>query len=130
MSSIKERNKILGSHKLFVKFLNLDIINNLINLFNDKQILKNYIKGERKRQGLNDIIKIKSRFYISEDGIPTLILDIIKKNKSFIHLSIHLPLKYLTPEKSGIIHFYRNIYESKINKTKKKIKINYILLLL
>jgi hypothetical protein len=115
-----ECKSILESHKLFVKFLNLDIINNLINLFNEKEKLKKYIEDERKKRGLNNNIKIKSRFYIPKNRIPTLILDIIKNNKSFIHLSIHLPLKYLSTENSGIIHFYKNVYENKINKTKKQ----------
>ena len=122
MSNNNERNKILESHKLFVNFLNLDIINNLINLFKQKVELKKYIENERKKRGLNNNIKIKSKFYIPKNRIPTLILDIIKHNKSFIHLSIHLPLNHLNPENSGILHFYKNIYETKINKTKKQNK--------
>jgi hypothetical protein len=115
-----ESKSILETHKLFVNFLNLDIINNLINLFNEKVNLKKYIENERKKRGLHKNIKIKSRFYIPKNRIPTLILDIIKNNKSFIHLSIHLPLKHLNPENSGILHFYKNVYETKINKTKKQ----------
>lgn len=119
-----KRNKILQSQKLFVKFLNIDLINELIYLFegNGNEKITKYIEDERRKRGLSDDnINIESIFYGVEVDNPTLNLTIFKNNKKYLHLSIHLRVKDLKTKNSGVIHIRKNIYNAKTKKRQKKL---------
>ncbi len=72
-SRLLKRDKIIKSHTIFGNFLNSNILNALINLFDDnknKYVNKiiSYITDERKQRGLNDAnIKIESELYGTEN---------------------------------------------------------------
>ena len=79
-------------------------------LNNNQKIIK-YIKDEREIQGLNSLnVTIESKVYGDDRNNPTLYLSIKKNNREFIHLSIHLAVKYLNPKQTGLLHLYKNIY--------------------
>ncbi len=114
-----QRNNIIQSQLLFMKYLNKDIINRLIYLFDTKSnnnIVK-YTEKERKNKGLNNSnVEVISEIYGTNKNKSSLFL-IIKKNKiDFIHFTIHLCLNELKPEDNGIIHFSKDIYFDVINK--------------
>lgn len=100
-TQLDDRSKIIQSQDLFGKFLDADIINKLIHLFdikntnvgkNDK-IIK-YIEDERRKQELdNTNILIESEVYGYDKQNSTLYLSIKKNNKDFIHLTIHIAPK-------------------------------------
>jgi hypothetical protein len=119
-----KRGKIMKSHVLLGNFLDANLLNALVNLFdtnknkdniNKKYINKitNYISNERIKRGLNDDnIKIESKLY-DKNKKTSVILTIFKNNIKYMHLTIHLVPTSLTPVSSGVIHFYKNIYERK-----------------
>jgi hypothetical protein len=122
------RNDIIKSQIHFGNFLNADIINKLIHLFDEKYnnyVNKNhkitkYIENERKIEGLDsNNVKILSYVYGETKENSTLFLQIKKNNKDFIHLTIHLIPRNLNPDLAGIIHIDKNIYKIK---SKNKIK--------
>jgi hypothetical protein len=120
-TELNKRNKILKTHTLFGNFLNSDIINKLVHLFESGDIIK-YVENERKKQKLTDAgISIKSIVFRTTNNDQILLLEIKKNNKVLLHLSIHLVVTQLKPEYAGVIHMYKNIHKStlKINKTKK-----------
>lgn len=122
------RANIIQSHKLFSSFLNANIVNAFIHLFDNehnmslnanKKIIK-YIEAERKLQGLDDSnVSIVSEVYGDDRKNPTLYLGIKKNNKEFIHLTIHLLIKYINPNQAGTIHMYKNIYTPEDSKIKR-----------
>ncbi len=115
-----KRNKIIQSQIQFGNFLDSDIINKLVNLFDannktDISIVK-YIENERKLRKYNTSnIEIKSDVYDIDKKNPTLFVKIIKNGTEIIHLSIHLIANKLKPQNTGLIHFKKDIYK-KINK--------------
>lgn len=116
------KNIILQSHRCFGNKLNQHIINALINLFDTKSDIKiiDYINTERKIRGLNTTdISIDSFLYGENSKNPTLMILVKKNGIDFIHLTIHLCIKGLNPKGSGIIHFFKDIYD--INKSNKMI---------
>lgn len=126
---IINRGNIIQSQTLLFDFLNAKSINKLINLFDttsDNSITK-IIEDERIKQGLNiSNTKIITEVYGTNKNKTTLHLGIIKDNKDFIHLSIHLVPIFLNPEKSGIIHISKDVYI----KSKKINNLNIHMLLL
>ena len=123
-NELNKRNKIIKSHVLFGNFLDRDIINRLVNLFdensNDDDKIIQYIKDERKLSGLNDAnIVIKSELYGETINKPILLLKIVKNNKDILHLTLHLVPKTLNSSKHGIVHMYKNIYNPKITGSKR-----------
>lgn len=115
------RKPIIKSHTRFGKFLDSDIINKLITLFTNGDIIK-YIKDERKAKGLNNAgIKIKTKVSGTKNNKSSLYLNIEKNGNKFLHLSIHLIANKLNSENAGLIHFYKNIFNStaKANISKK-----------
>jgi hypothetical protein len=119
-----KRDKIIKTQKQFIEFLNSDIINNLIYLFdisnNSNDSITNYVYKERKIRGLDDSnIKIISEVYGEQVKNSTLFLKIQKNSKDFIHLTIHLVPKTLKPERDGIIHICKDSY-IEYNKSNKK----------
>jgi hypothetical protein len=123
-NELNTRNKIIKSHVLFGNFLDRDIINRLINLFdensNSNDKITKYIEDERKLRGLNDMnITIKSELYGETKSNSTLYLKIIKNNIDIVHLTLHLVPTTLNSSKDGIIHLYKNIYKPKITGSKR-----------
>lgn len=116
-----QRSNILKSQILFGNFLNKEIIIKLITLFDehnksDKSIVK-YIENERKYQGLNNLnIRIESKVYGTNDKNTTFILKIFKNNKQYLHFTIHLISTSLNLTNSGMIHFKKNVYQTKVSK--------------
>jgi hypothetical protein len=128
-TQLNERSKIIESQKLFGNFLDADIINKLVYLFdntynnsidkNDK--IKKYIEDERKKQGLdNTNVLIKSEVYGYDDDNSTLHLSIKKNNTDFIHLTIHISPADLPPQYSTMIHISKDIYKKRSNLTVSK----------
>lgn len=142
---LDKRGNIIRTHKNFDKFLDIDIINTLVNLFdetvvneysNQNEKMTKYVENERKARDLsNSNVSFKS--YICEkpkknDNLKkrkndvilkrdsNLVIVILKDNKEFLHLTIHLSLKYLAPELTGMIHFYKDVYETNINQKDQK----------
>jgi hypothetical protein len=116
---LDERSKILKSHELFGNFLDADIINKLIHLFdnnntnidNNDKIIK-YIEDERKKQGLDaSNVLVESEVYRYTRKNSTLHLQIKKNNKDFIHLTIHISPDDLPPQHSTMIHISKDIYK-------------------
>ncbi len=111
-----QRDNIIKSQLLFGNYLDSDIINNLIHLFNeipttDKNIVT-YIKNQRKINKLSSSnVEVKSEVYGTNKKKSTLFLKIIKNDIEFIHLTIHLVPTTLLPNKSGIIHIFKDIYK-------------------
>lgn len=131
-----KRGLILQSQLLFGNFLNTDIITALVDLFkynkndNTSKIVK-YIEDQREKDKLNSTnIKIESEVYgIITNSIhtqgkiingATLFLKVIKNNKEFIHLTIHLVPTTINSDKDGLIHIYKDIYKIKGEKNKSK----------
>lgn len=112
---IQKRQNTLQSQLLFGKFLNIDIITRLINLFDNKKyaipkIIK-YIEDERKLQDLDSTdIEIKSYMYKASKDDTTLHLQIAKNGTDFIHLSMHLIPITINVDKAGLIHIKKDIY--------------------
>jgi len=129
---LHKRGLLLESHKELGHYLNADIINRLIHLFDNNVVDRNpkiirYIANERKIRKLDDSIEITSTVHFSKRFGYTLILDVKKNNHSIIHLTIHLVLHQLNPQNTGMIHFGKNIYNRK-NTRSKKIKSYAIIL--
>jgi hypothetical protein len=120
-NELNKRKGILDSQKDMIHFLDINIINKLIHLFdeypnnyvNKNDNIQKYIEDERKARGLdNSLITFKREVYGNSYGDPTLHVGIIKNGIDFVHLSIHLAVKDLKPKNSGIIHFAKNIYKT------------------
>lgn len=127
-TELNKRKSILKTHTLFGDFLNSDITNKLVHLFENGDIIK-YVEDERKKQKLTDSgISIKSFVFATEKNDSTLLLEINKNNKTLLHISIHLIAKNLNSEKSGLIHFYKNIHKSILKKNKTKKPLLYALI--
>lgn len=121
IQKLADKNKIIQTHKCFGNQMNQNIINALINLFDtksDKRII-DYINVERASRDLNTTnYSADSILYGENSKNPTLMIIIKKNNIDFIHLTIHLCIKGLNPKGSGIIHFFKNIYNTdKSNKS-------------
>ena len=118
-TQLNERSAIIQSQKLFGNFLDADIINKLIQLFDNKNtnIGKNdkitkYIEDERRKQGLdNTNVLIESEVYGYTRKNSTLHLLIKKNNIDFIHLTIHISPEDLPPQHSTMIHISKDIYK-------------------
>lgn len=121
-NELNERSKIMSSQIIFNNFLNRELINELINLFdetydkfgNKNEKISKYIKDEREARGLdNNNISIMTKIYGFDKRKSSLILKLFKNNIQFLHLSIHLTVRYLNPKNTGIIHISKNIYKGK-----------------
>jgi hypothetical protein len=124
-TQLQDRNTIIKSQILLENFLNTDIVNKLVHLFDDKydnylgraHKLTTYIEDERKLRKLNNTnVSFVSYVYNYNKDNSTLYLGIQKNKKDFIHLTIHLVPKALNPKNSGIIHIVKNIYKNKTTK--------------
>lgn len=119
---LSERNKIIQSQKHFGNFLNANITNALIKLFDmsynngiDSRKITKYIEDERKLKKLNSSNTcIESEVYGGKRN-PTLFLGIKKNGKEILHLTIHMCPKRLSPELAGVIHMFKDIYTEHIN---------------
>jgi hypothetical protein len=95
--------------------LDSNIINKLIQLFDLKSTnsgnkVKTYIEDERLAQGLDyDNVTIKSCAYGYGQG-PSLLIDVFKNNKEFLHITLHLCPQSFELKGSGPIHFRKNAY--------------------
>jgi hypothetical protein len=112
------RNSIIQTQKNFWKYLNTDIVNNLIHLFDNKiqesneKIIK-YIKDEREARGLDSSgIVIESSVYGQDDSNSSLLVEIKKNGIPILHLSIHLCPKSFKPKDAGLIHMFKNFYKT------------------
>ena len=124
-----KREQVIQSQIQFGKFLDSDIINHLVYLFNTNIMIK-YIEDERKKSNLtNDTIKIKSESYGEHKKNSSLYVGIIKNGIDFLHLTIHLSPNGLNSDKHGMIHFCKDIYIETMMQnnhlSKNKIKKNY-----
>jgi hypothetical protein len=124
---LSNRYNIFQSQTQIVSFLNKDILNALINLFDDSNIdgdkITKYIEDERKARNLNPNIHIISEVNLKNEKDPTLHLGIKDiNNNEILHFSIHLALGAINPKFTGIIHISKNIYKIKsIPKPEKKL---------
>lgn len=133
-SYITERNKIIQTHKLLLHFLDSNIINNLVHLFDMRYIKNNsnytitkYVENERIIQGLDTSnVDIRSEVYGYKNRNPTLFLIINKNNIDFIHITIHLAPKSFDPKNDGLIHFYKDIYKLKELNIPKRSRYSFI----
>lgn len=115
-NELNKRDNIIKSQILFGNFLNKEIINELINLFEEGGIIK-YIENERKLRDLdNTNVKFESKIYGFNKDNSTLNLTMYRNNIKFLHLSIHLTVKFLEPKNTGIIHISKNVYKGKTSK--------------
>lgn len=121
--NLYQRIQALQSQKQLIKYLNSDIINKLIHLFDNKENgITKYIENERKRRGLETSnIVYKSQLYGDSMNNPTLLLEMIKNNKVILHLSIHLKFHILTPKSTGFIHISKNSLKSVRKSVRKNI---------
>lgn len=119
----------MESHKIFGTSLDTNMVNKLVQLFDNKvqkhsnpnyKIAK-FIENERKARRLNTSdITVSSEVYGENCNNSTLFLIIRKNNIDILHLSIHLAVKSLNPKSSGIIHISKNICKKiKISKNNK-----------
>jgi hypothetical protein len=114
-----KRDMIIQTHKQFTTFLNANIINRLVHLFKDGASNTN---SEKISNLLKDIliyrnidisnIVIKGEVYGEDKTNSTLYLGIKKNNMEFLHLTIHLGPKNLNAAHHGVIHFYKDIYQT------------------
>lgn len=126
-NSLKRTTNIIATHKLFTNFLDADIVNKLVHLFDaSSNLLTDYVEKEREARGLDHSnITIKSHIYGYEDNKQILILDIKKDDIDYIHLSIHLLPVHFDGNTSGLIHFTKNILKTKYNSKGKYKKFRY-----
>jgi len=126
-NQLSMRKQIIDSQVSFIKFVNANIINELVKIFDRRynsdpnHKISKYILDERASRGLsNHNIQIKSSAYGTNSSNSTLLLDILKNNKNFIHLTIHLTIKALNSKNNGIIHIVKNLYKSQTTKHQKR----------
>jgi hypothetical protein len=119
------RRNIIDTHSQFCSFLDANIVNTLVHLFESNTISK-YIEDERIFQGMNaSDIKITSNVDMKGKDAPSLYLNILKNNQKYIHLSIHLCINDLEPNKQGTVHMVKNIFNNRMrytNMSKSKLK--------
>jgi hypothetical protein len=125
-AELVKRNTNIKSQKKFWVFLDSDIINKLVHLFDsdnrhlNKKIYK-YVEDERKMKGLDmSGVTIESEVYGHKDSNSSLYLSISKNNKEFLHLTIHLSAKSFNPKDAGLIHMFKDFYKQKNLGTSKK----------
>lgn len=108
-----QREEIIKSQKLFWSFLDSNIINKLIHLFDDADEstdkISKYIENERIVRGL-DYVSIKSIVYYDKKEKPNLLLELLNGNKCFLHITIHLSPDSFNKNRTGPIHIFKNIY--------------------
>lgn len=130
---LEKRNIIMQSQLLLGNFLNVDIINRLIHLFdkhtsiNGTPKIHNYIENERHIRGLDPSITVSNEVHGTDKNDSTLHLQLKKDGIDFIHLTIHLVVHTIHPQDSGMIHIAKNIYKKK-NSRSTKIKSYAIIL--
>ena len=66
----------------------------------------------------NTNIEIETKVYGIEKNNTSLILILYKNGIQFLHLSIHLSVRYLNPKNTGILHISKNIYKGKTTRKK------------
>jgi hypothetical protein len=121
-TELQQRQAVLQSQIKFGEFLDIDIINKLINLFDDtshnsEYKISNYLYDERAYRKLNDSdVEIKGDVYGNNNKGYTFGLAITKNNKDYIHLSIHLSLSSLKSEDAGMLHIYKDILENRVSR--------------
>jgi hypothetical protein len=121
-TQLAKRKTIIESHKLLTPFLNKNAINNLLHLFDpitegntspDNKIIY-YIDKERQIRGLDsDNMKITSSYYDYEYNNSTYHIQIEKNGADFLHLTIHVVPANFKPNKTGLIHFVKDVYGPK-----------------
>jgi len=125
-AQLSSRNAIIQSQKLFWDFIDADIINKLINLFDknnkySKETISKYIEDERNIQGLQRSgVDIESSVYGYNNKNSTLFLIIKKNNRDFLHLSFHLSPNSMDPKHAGLIHMYTNVYNKGVSRSIQK----------
>lgn len=132
-NQIVKRTKFLQSHKKLGCYLNSNIINILVNLFditNDSTYkIVDYIDNERKKRDMDTNVTVVSEIYGEDNDNSTLYLGIRKNNKDFIHLTIHLCLDTLNSDKHGMIHIRKNVFKNrKLLSSRKFKKFGYALI--
>lgn len=127
-SQLLARDAIIQSQKLFTQFMNTDMINTLIHLFdcsdntyNEGDLkIKKYIEDERKIRGMDSgITTIESYIYDIHKANSTFMVMIKKNNNDYVHLSIHISPATLEARNSGMIHIFKDIYK-RVNKSLSK----------
>ncbi len=109
LSTALHRNIIIASQKILWSFLDSEMINKLVNLFDDTDKSSNdkmriYIENERIKRGLDTSgVTVKTLVYGHTDSNSTLHLEINKNNSDFLHLSIHLHVKSFNPKAAGLV---------------------------
>jgi hypothetical protein len=109
---LQSKHRIIQTHAQFCNFLDAEIVNTLVHLFESNTISK-YIQDERIVQGINTSnIEISSNVTIEGTHKSSLYLNIKKNDLDYIHLSIHLCITNLNPEKQGIVHMFKNVFNN------------------
>ena len=113
---LKTRKNILQTHTTFCSFLDANMINLLVHLFDKEttnlhiQKIDKYVEYERKKYGLTSKIDVNYKVYGLNKSHSSLHLGIVKQGEEIFHLTIHLCLENLNPKKSGIVHIKKNIW--------------------
>jgi len=124
-----ERDKIIQSQKKFWDFLDINIVNKLIHLFdnnskNSNEKITKYIENERIIQGLdNSGVNIESYVYNYNKSDSSLSVIIKKNDIDFLHITIHLSVKSINPKHQGLIHMFKDIYKVLHKKPKNKLYV-------
>jgi hypothetical protein len=109
---------IIKSHIKFSDVFDQFMINRLNAWFKNNGKVTDFVREERRENGLDEIdTTVESFVYGTSTNDTTLVLLIKKHGNDFIHLSIHLAPEYLSTsmKNSGIIHIVKNIYKSKLS---------------
>lgn len=122
-TDLQLRSEILETHSLLIEFLTLDIMHNLVHLFDEgccngnhftHKTIAGFIEEERNARGLdNNNVTISSKADKHSPASSLFLLEIKKNGKEFIHLTIHLVSKRRDPKKEGMLHIKKDIYTVK-----------------
>lgn len=76
--------------------------------------ITNYILEELNTLHINtSFIKVTSMIYGYNSDNTTLLIEIMKNGQNYIHFTLHLAPTRLNANKSGSIHFKKNVYHSR-----------------
>ena len=110
--------RFIRTHRSLGPFLDRFMINRLNALFKNNGRVTEFVKEERRRRGLDEAnTTVESMVYGTDKNNSTLLLEIKKNGRPFIHLTIHLSPNKLgfTHKSTGIVHIVKNIYKEHIS---------------
>jgi hypothetical protein len=112
--------EVIKSNKLLGNLLGVNAIHNLRRLFDTGRITE-YIRQERALHHLDPThVDVKCIIHGTNRNNTSILINIVKHGKTFIHLSIHVAPKDLKTgnKEKGVVHIYKDIYENSVDKNK------------